>query len=169
MPGVLRLTAALAGRIRTHGAETYPHECCGALLGRDVDGGREVTELLPLVNRRGDAPRNRFVVTPDDVRRAEAVARERGVGVVGWYHSHPDHPARPSDFDREHAWPYYSYIILSVEQGEPRGLASWRLGDDRSRFFPEPIEAAAHAGATGDPAPAGLGPVSCGKDGLERR
>ena len=142
---LMRLTAEMADRIGTHGAGTYPHECCGALLGRDGAGGREVTDLLPLVNRRGDSPQNRFVITPDDVRRAERAAREHGVDVIGWYHSHPDHPARPSDFDREHAWPYYSYVIVSVERGEPRALASFRLSDDRARFSCETMEVAAWA------------------------
>src|SRR5215469_14535179 len=103
----------LAERIGKHGAETYPHECCGALLGRDgEDGGRQVRDLFPLVNRREDSPRNRFAVTSEDVRDAEKAAHAAGLDVVGWYHSHPDHPARPSEFDREHAWPWYSYVIV---------------------------------------------------------
>src|SRR5512137_1042930 len=111
----------LAERIRRHGAETFPHECCGALLGRDaavvektdlqtgelLEAPREVLGLFPLVNRRDDSPRNRFALTADDVRDAEKAAQQQGLEVVGWYHSHPDHPARPSQFDREHAWPWY--------------------------------------------------------------
>jgi proteasome lid subunit RPN8/RPN11 len=127
-------------QIHAHGAETYPHECCGALLGRDVDGSRRVLELLPLTNRRDDSPRNRFEVTPDDVRFAEKVAREKQLELIGWYHSHPDAPARPSGYDRDHAWPWYSYVIVSLQNGEPRDTASWRLRDDRSRYDPEKIE-----------------------------
>src|ERR1700685_1250620 len=82
-------------RIHAHGVETYPHECCGALLGRDGDASREVEDLLPLANRRDDSPRNRFEVTPDDVRLAEKTAREKRLDLIGWYHSHPDAPARP--------------------------------------------------------------------------
>jgi proteasome lid subunit RPN8/RPN11 len=136
----LRIREELVQRIRTHGAETYPHECCGALLGRDDENSREVLDLLPLANRRNDSPHNRFEVTPDDVRLAEKTARARQLELLGWYHSHPNAPARPSEFDREHAWPWYSYIILSVERGEPREMTSWRLEDDRSAYDSEAIE-----------------------------
>ncbi|MBI1750095.1 MAG: M67 family metallopeptidase [Acidobacteria bacterium] len=140
---MLRLNEELAVRIRAHAAETYPHECCGALLGSDGESHREVLDLLPLENRNGDSPRNRFAITSDDVRRAEKVARDLGFELIGWYHSHPDHPALPSEFDRVHAWPWYSYLIVSVEQRRPGQIASWRLAEDRSRFAPERIEIAA--------------------------
>jgi proteasome lid subunit RPN8/RPN11 len=144
----LNISHELAERIGQHGVETFPHECCGALLGRDsafeenADGEppREVLELFPLVNRRDDSPRNRFAVTAEDVLEAEKAARQRGLVVVGWYHSHPDHPARPSQFDREHAWPWYSYIIVSVMSGKPAEMTSWRLNDDRQDYTPERIE-----------------------------
>lgn len=144
----LRISHDLADRIRRHGAETFPHECCGALLGRDANAGesggtenrREILGLFPLVNRRDDSPRNRFSVTSEDVRDAEKAASEHGFDVVGWYHSHPDHPARPSEFDREHAWPWYSYVIVSVMGGEPAEMTSWRLNDDRAAYTPEEIE-----------------------------
>jgi proteasome lid subunit RPN8/RPN11 len=129
--------------IRAHGAETYPHECCGALLGRDDGDVREVRALHRIANRRVDSPQNRFAITSEDVREAERAARAAGLEVVGWYHSHPDHPALPSEFDREHAWPWYSYVIVSVMNGEPQVMASWRLGEDRMRFDPEKIAAAA--------------------------
>jgi proteasome lid subunit RPN8/RPN11 len=146
------LSSDLAQKIRDHGAETYPHECCGALLGRDLDvsttsspnaaelPSREIVALFPLVNRRDDSPRNRFSITSDDVRDAEKAAREKGIDVVGWYHSHPDHPAAPSEYDRDHAWPWYSYIIVSVANGKPEDMTSWRLLDDRSKFTPEALE-----------------------------
>ncbi len=137
--GVLVLTETVADRIRAHGAEAYPNECCGALLGRDREDQREVRELFPLVNRRTDSQRSRFSITPDDFRVAEAAARERGLDLVGWYHSHPDHPALPSEYDREHAWPWYSYVIVSVAEREPKQMTSWRLADDRTRFTPEEI------------------------------
>jgi proteasome lid subunit RPN8/RPN11 len=143
----------LAERIRAHGVETYPHECCGALLGRDASAvagtnsekesltpAREILSLFPLVNRREDSPRNRFSITADDVRDAERAARQHGLEVIGWYHSHPDHPARPSQYDRDHAWPWYSYIIVSVQNGAPQDMTSWRLNDDRQEFSPEGIE-----------------------------
>ena len=149
----LWISGHLAEKIRAHGAETYPHECCGALLGRDSSElssadpeaqastpGREILGLFPLVNRRDDSPRNRFSVTSEDVLAAEKEARAHGLDVVGWYHSHPDHPARPSEFDRDHAWPWYSYIIVSVQNGAPQEMTSWRLNDDRQEFSPEGIE-----------------------------
>ena len=141
MPG-LRLTSEIAERIRAHGTETYPHECCCALLGRDGDGPREILDLLPLPNQHESSPRNRFVITPRDVRRAEVAASQRGLELIGWYHSHPDSPALPSEFDREHAWPWYSYVIVSVEKGQAGALASWRLSDDRMRFSPELVKVA---------------------------
>ena len=137
---VLKLRSDLAAKIQAHGMETYPHECCGAILGLDNDGSREVLGLLPLANRRNDSPRNRFELTPDDVRLAENTAREKKLELIGWYHSHPDAPARPSEFDREHAWPWYSYIIVSVLAGSPREMNSWRLQDDRAAYEPEAIE-----------------------------
>jgi proteasome lid subunit RPN8/RPN11 len=146
------LSLEIAQKIREHGAETYPYECCGALLGRDLDPAatsapdaarlpaREIVALHPLVNRRDDSPRNRFSVTSDDVREAEKSAKEKGIEVVGWYHSHPDHPAAPSEYDREHAWPWYSYIIVSVANGQPEYMSSWRLTDDRAQFNNEDLE-----------------------------
>jgi proteasome lid subunit RPN8/RPN11 len=139
----LKMREEIACQIRAHGVETYPHECCGALLGHDADGAREVAELLPLANRRDDSPRNRFEVTPDDVRQAEKAAREKRMELIGWYHSHPDAPARPSEYDRDHAWPWYSYIIVSVHKGEPRDMTSWRLHDDRAAYEAETIESVA--------------------------
>ena len=137
--GVLRIREELSGRIRAHGAETYPHECCGALLGTDGDEAREVAEIVPLTNQRNDSPRNRFSITPEDVRDAEAAARKAGLDLIGWYHSHPDAPARPSEFDREHAWPWYSYIIVSVRERVAREMNSWRLADDRGHYDAEEI------------------------------
>jgi proteasome lid subunit RPN8/RPN11 len=136
-----RLSKEIAGKINAHGAETYPHECCGALLGREIDANfREITALFPLVNRRDDSPRNRFQVTSEDVRDAEKAARAQGIDVVGWYHSHPDHPAKPSQFDQDHAWPWYSYIIVSVAKGEPQYMTSWRLNDDRAAYRSEDLQ-----------------------------
>lgn len=145
----LLLPADAAAQMRAHGAEAYPKECCGALLGRDIEGTREVRALYPLINRREDSPRNRFTITAEDVLRAQAAAREKLLDVIGWYHSHPDHPARPSEYDREHAWPWYSYVIVSVAEREPREMTSWRLADDRSIFSVEEIEIRASPDALG--------------------
>lgn len=137
---MLKIHEEFAAAIRAHGVDTYPHESCGAILGRDTGLVREVVALVPLANRRDDSPRNRFEITGDDVRMAEKKARELGADLVGWYHSHPDAPARPSEFDREHAWPWYSYIIASIEKTGPKAMNSWRLVDDRSHYDAEPIE-----------------------------
>ena len=93
------------------------------------------------MNRRDDSPRNRFSVTADDFRAAERAAAAQGLELIGWYHSHPDAPARPSEFDRAHAWPWYSYVIVAVASGVPQQMTSWRLADDRSHFLPEEIPA----------------------------
>jgi proteasome lid subunit RPN8/RPN11 len=133
----LRIHADLIAQIHQYAAETYPQECCGALLGRDDTEAREVLALLPLPNRQQDSPRNRFMVSAEDVRAAERAARQQGLELVGWYHSHPDHPAQPSAFDREHAWPWYSYVIVSA--GAKPEFTCWRLADDRSRFEQETV------------------------------
>jgi len=143
----LRLTVQVRDAIRAHGARGYPDEVCGALLGREVDAVgngalREVAAVVPLENRREDSRRNRFSLTPEDVLSAERAARDRRMELVGWYHTHPDHPARPSEFDREHAWPWYSYVILGVAASGPGEMTSWRLSDDRSGYAPESIEVA---------------------------
>jgi proteasome lid subunit RPN8/RPN11 len=136
----LKISDGLVKRIEAHGVETFPYECCGALLGRDDGHGREVTELFALSNRRDDSPRNRFEITPEDVLLAERTAQEKKIDLVGWYHSHPNAPARPSEYDREHAWPWYSYIIVSIRDGEPKEMTSWRLTDDRAAYDAEAIE-----------------------------
>ncbi len=121
--------------IRRHGREAYPYECCGALIGRDL----LVTEALALPNATAEGPRRRFLVRPADYRAAERRATELGAELLGFYHSHPDHPARPSRYDLDHAWPVFAYVIVSVEGGEPRTLTSWRLREDRSAFDEEPV------------------------------
>lgn len=131
----LVLRAPAADAIRRHGREAYPFECCGALVGRNG----VVEEAWPLPNVTDEGPRRRFLVSPEDYRRAEAAARARGLELVGFYHSHPDHPARPSAYDLEHAWPVFAYVILSVAGGEPAELTSWRLAPDRGGFIPDEL------------------------------
>ena len=129
------LTQTVHDAICAHGCETYPDECCGALIGRD---GR-VSEAFALPNTTEEGPRRRFLVRPDDYRAAEARAAARGGELLGFYHSHPDHPAKPSQYDLDHAWPFFSYVIISVRASEPRELRSWRLRDDRSQFDEETL------------------------------
>ena len=129
------LGAGIGAAIEAHGRETYPHECCGALLGRDG----QVHRTFPLPNTTEEGPRRRFLVRPDDYRSAERQASEFGLELLGFYHSHPDHSARPSQYDLDHAWPFFSYVIVSVTAGEARGMTSWRLRDDRSAFDEQPL------------------------------
>jgi len=126
----LLLPDRFARQISRHGEETYPHECCGALLGR----GREVVATVALPNTTEEGPRRRFLVRPSDYRMAEARAGELGAELLGFYHSHPDHPARPSQYDLEHAWPTFAYVIVSVASGVAREATVWFLKDDRSSF-----------------------------------
>ena len=138
----LEISGTLLGEIGQHGARAYPYECCGALLGVVSEDSRskEVRALLPLDNRReGEAARTRFLITPEDFRWAEKQAGAQGLEIVGFYHSHPDHPARPSEFDREHALPWYSYIVVQVGRGAPQETTSWVLAVDRGEFLPEEI------------------------------
>jgi len=135
----LRLPDALAEDIRRRGESAYPAECCGALVGR-VDGeDKEVVRLAPAVNRRTDDP-HRYLIAPDDLRRLEAEVRAAGLEIVGYYHSHPDHPAAPSAFDADHAWPWYSYVIVRIDRGRGAELASWMLADDRPQLLPETLD-----------------------------
>jgi proteasome lid subunit RPN8/RPN11 len=124
------LDPGVAEAIRSHGEETFPHECCGALVGA---GGR-VTAVVALPNTTEEGPRRRFLVRPSDYRLAEQRAGELGGELLGFYHSHPDHPARPSQYDLDHAWPTFAYVIVSVMSGAARDMTVWFLQDDRSRF-----------------------------------
>jgi proteasome lid subunit RPN8/RPN11 len=118
--------------IHTHAIQTYPHECCGALLGHAET--HQVVTALALPNTTEEGPRRRFLIRPDDYRTAEREARAAGLELIGFYHSHPDHPARPSQHDLDHAWPNMHYIIASVLQGRVDGVRTWFLRDDRSAF-----------------------------------
>ena len=141
--------------IDRHAAASYPEECCGFLIGhggndRGSDEETTVVErVLSVGNDRADSRHNRYLIHPETVLAAHKEARALGLDVVGYYHSHPDHPARPSDFDREHAWPGLSYVIVSVAQGKIADTRSWRLAEDRERFDEETIEPA--AGLPGSP------------------
>ena|SRR5437762_10109760 len=126
----LVLTGELDRVIRRHGEEAYPHECCGALIGRD---GRLVSTLA-LPNVTDEGPRRRFRVSDADYRAAERRATELGAELLGFYHSHPDHPARPSQYDLDHAWPTFAYVIVAVANGGAANMTVWYLKDDRSSF-----------------------------------
>jgi cysteine synthase B len=134
--GGIAVPDGVLAAIREHGAEAYPDECCGVLIG---DESGQVTEAFPLSNTTAGERRRRFLIGPDDYRIAESRAREVGRALIGFYHSHPDHPAVPSAFDLEHAWPNMHYVIVSVQAGRPDGTRSWTLRADRSAFDEEPF------------------------------
>ena len=115
---MLKIRKTEVDEIRRHGEETYPYECCGLLLGLTNGDERVVASVARAGNTRTDSPHNRYNIDPKDYIRIQREGRERGQDVIGFYHSHPDHPARPSEYDRDHAWPWYSYVIVSVERGE---------------------------------------------------
>ena len=121
----LRLPRALAEAIRAHGRETYPHECCGFVLG--TPGADAAVETVRASNARDDSPQDRYLIPPVEFVRAQRNADRRGLDIVGFYHSHPDHAARPSAFDQDHAWPGYAYLIAEVRAGEPRDLRGYRV------------------------------------------
>lgn len=126
----LHLSPELQTEIRTAAIAGYPFEVCGLLLGAASDDETRVTSLHPARNIRRDRPADRFELDPRDYLAAEDVARRRALAVVGVWHSHPDHPARPSETDREFAWPGWSYPIVSVTAGGVSELRSWRLVAD---------------------------------------
>ena len=149
------MSVAIAQRdldaIRAQAERDYPHETCGLLGGTQTGGVKRVTRIVPLANARQDSPENRYLIEPDVFRRAAAALERGGLDVLGVYHSHPDHPARPSAFDREHAWPRLSYVIVRVERGRAGDTNSWVLSDDRASFDEEPIiiEEGRHHGSHG--------------------
>jgi proteasome lid subunit RPN8/RPN11 len=134
------MTAEHIGAIKAHGERTFPEECGGLLLGVVEDGARVIRDVLPLENIRKDSRHNRVELNPLDYARAEREAAKRGLGVWGYYHSHPDHPAVPSGFDLDHA-PFveWSYLIVSVQGGKAAEVRAWTVRDDRSRFDEEDI------------------------------
>ena len=141
--------------MQTHAESTYPEECCGLLLGHLRGDVKTLVEVLPTQNSWGDdgvddfqaiessaqrksSKRNRFSIAPKVMLQAQKDARDRNLDIIGIFHSHPDHPAVPSEFDRAIAWQQYSYIIISVQQGKACDLKSWSLNDEH-QFQPEEI------------------------------
>jgi proteasome lid subunit RPN8/RPN11 len=138
---VILLRAEAEKRIRQEGERAYPNECCGFLLGPSATAGEKQADMVRAVENAWEAGEryHRFVITPEDFMRAEREARQQEREIVGIYHSHPDHPARPSDYDKEHALPFYSYLILAVQAGTAGELTSWELHSDRNQFMEEDI------------------------------
>ena len=138
---MIRIAEEQLAEIREHGVRDYPYECCGLLLGRYAENEKIVKETYPISNAREEsAKRNRFLIRPEELMAGERYATSRDLEVVGFYHSHPDSPAEPSKYDLEHAWPTYSYIIVSTSAGQANDLFSWEQQTDRSRFNREEIQ-----------------------------
>ncbi len=141
----LILTKAQLAQIEQEGMAAFPNECCGVIIGRDIYSGqnvRRIVERLEPLNNDFDPHEqfHRFSVRPIDLIAAEKSASKTGSAVLGFYHSHPDHPARPSEYDREHAWEYYSYVIVAIAGPKPKAVAmtSWLLQADAT-FAEQPI------------------------------
>ncbi len=137
---MLQISLEILSQIRAHGEKAYPQEGAGFLLGKDGDQ-RNVTGILPLSNAREEASRhNRYLITPQDYIKAEQEADRLGLSLIGVFHSHPDHPNRPSEYDRDWAQPFFSYIITTINSGRAIESRSWRLAEDRTKFEEESIE-----------------------------
>ncbi len=137
----LEIPAHILAEIHSHGQSAYPDEGAGFLLGGADVTGRRVAAILPLNNAREKADRhNRYLITPQDMLFAENTAASQGWDVIGVFHSHPDHPDMPSDYDREWALPWFTYLITSVNAGKAFHSRAWRLTDDRGRFEEESIK-----------------------------
>lgn len=136
----LNVPVSVMAEIRAHAEAAYPNEGAGLLLGRVADGQMSVEAILPLANaREAGAQRNRYLIAPQDYLRGEEAAAGQGREVIGVFHSHPDGPARPSEFDREHALPWYAYVITAVMRGRAAESTAWRLAEDRTHFTEEQI------------------------------
>jgi proteasome lid subunit RPN8/RPN11 len=138
---MLLLSSELEKVVRADGETAYPNECCGVLIGEIDDAGVKIVKsTLTIDNAREDNEQyHRFLITPEDMLKAEQTARAAKLEVVGFYHSHPDHPSAPSGYDKDHALPFYSYVIVSVDRGKAQVLTSWELANDRSDFIQEKI------------------------------
>ena len=137
---MIRIPTRLCAQIRQAARQGYPEEVCGVLLGPPAVGAeRRIVRVVPVANARAEERARRYLIPAAELRDIEKAARRDALDVVGFYHSHPDHPAVPSTYDREHSWPWYTYIIVSVAANNTVARA-WRLADDRSAFQEEAIE-----------------------------
>ncbi|MFQ5871941.1 MAG: Mov34/MPN/PAD-1 family protein [Candidatus Geothermarchaeales archaeon] len=134
----LRLKRRDAERIARHAEREYPEECCGIMVGTSGER-KEVVRVLPLESRAEVSRRTRFSIDPQDIVEADRQAVEDSAEILGFYHSHPDVPPRPSVHDLEQAWPWYSYLIVGVSNGGQPEFASWVLREDRSMFDKEEV------------------------------
>jgi len=139
---VLILSSEVAGQIEQEGVAAYPNECCGILIGRDVGDERIVEKLVPMTNvfDKGEQY-HRFSIDPLQLASADESAASEGKAVLGFYHSHPDHPARPSEYDRTHVppWSFYSHVIVAIHKAQPVDMTCWRMNEDTEQFEAQSI------------------------------
>jgi proteasome lid subunit RPN8/RPN11 len=143
---MIQLSEALMRVIEDHAEVTYPEECCGVLLGVSHEGNHEVREILEIDNSQDKNRRRRFLISPEQYRDAERAAAGRQLELLGFYHSHPDHPAIPSQFDTDHALPWFTYVIVAVEGGHAVAFTAWLLQQDRKQFEVRPVSVTALSG-----------------------
>ncbi len=137
----LEIDEKILREIQVHGEAAYPEEGAGLLLGLQEGEVRQVKAIYGLANSREEAARhNRYLLTPQDYARGEQEADQLGLEVLGVFHSHPDHPSQPSEFDREWAMPWFSYVITSINKGLAASTRCWQLTEDRSRFEQEALK-----------------------------
>jgi proteasome lid subunit RPN8/RPN11 len=137
----LSLPQSLLDQIRAHGEAHYPDEGAGLLLGRLGGEQRLVTRLVPLDNDFDERERHhRYLISPRAMLDAQTLADSLELDILGVFHSHPDHPAEPSEFDRQWALPWFSYLITRVQEGQARESRTWRLSEDRRRFEEQPLD-----------------------------
>jgi proteasome lid subunit RPN8/RPN11 len=142
----MRIAGALVEAILAHARRGYPDEVCGVLLGRGPEEARRVEAVIEVTNRETESPRVRYQIAPEDLIRIQRDARERGLEILGYYHSHPDHPARPSETDRRIAAEGLSdgviHVVVGVERGERATPTAWVFRDADQAFAEEPFEIA---------------------------
>ena len=139
---MIKYTKEIQEIMVAHGKTDYPHECCGALIGKHdfgINGVREVLEARPLKNINTDRAHDRFLIDDKDLIELNKELRGTGKDVIGYYHSHPDHPSAPSDTDREYAQEDTSYIIISIHKGELDQITSWVFDDFKAPFSEEEV------------------------------
>ncbi|MGA9119108.1 MAG: M67 family metallopeptidase [Bacteroidota bacterium] len=135
----MKIAEELMQNMKAHAEKTYPEECCGVFLGEERDGQVRVLETFEIDNRQDLNRQRRFLVTPEQYRHAEQVADAHHLTLLGFYHSHPDHPAIPSAFDTDHALPWFTYVIVNVSKGKAGEVTAWVLRDNREEFDACPL------------------------------
>ena len=136
----INITREIVDNFKTHGEKDYPHECCGFILGEFKGDESFGVKYLPASNVKEENRERRFLIDPLAYQKAEDEADEQGISIISIVHSHPDHPDKPSHFDRDHAWPGFSYIIISVQNGSAASYRSWQLNKNREFFIEENIK-----------------------------